>query len=655
MSGIATTRWWERVAWPRAGLRRVWPAGLSLRMKLHRWILLIVVVAPMPGLIGAGIVTSTALERFRSDYRDGLRDLARMTALAVDREIEASSLPPPDRIALILEGARQVRPNAAMVIAETTSAPAWLAAPASADPPWWVGGAWTDGVQRLCAVAQPARAPSWRVGACVPAAEYAALLWQPVLVRLGGLFSAALCAWLCVWGLTRWLMRPIAAITAHANGIADGQARPPAPPPGVVTEFEALRIGLRRAEAELRRQTASARSALAEARDGAELLRSVIDGTADGINVKDLDLRYVLTNHVSRRQLKLPAREEAAVGMRAEDVLPAEQARGLERVERAVIATGTTREFEVSVPDGIEVRHYRVTKAPWRDAEGRLAGVVSVSRDITQAKATETRLRRQQAGLLRATRLSALGAMAGGLAHEVNQPLTAATNFLTVSVRMLDQATAGDTAARARLAGARAAAADAAAQLLRAGAIVRQLRGFVLRGEAELQMEDVADLIAEACELARADGAVAGIALDTALAPALGQACIDRTQLQQVLLNLIRNAAEAIRATPLAVPAAILVVAARTANGAVEITVADTGPGLAPEIRDSLFEPFTSTKPDGMGIGLPICRSIVEGHGGTLETVATGGDGTVFRIRLPPILLERDTAPPLRAQGAVHA
>jgi two-component system sensor kinase FixL len=246
-----------------------------------------------------------------------------------------------------------------------------------------------------------------------------------------------------------------------------------------------------------------------------------------------------------------------------------------------------------------------------------------------------------QAELLRATRLSSMGAMASGLAHEVNQPLAASTNFLNAAVRLLDFARSGH---RAALDTAREAAAEAAAQMLRAGAIVRRLRHFVDRGEAELQAEDVGALIREACDLARSDGSTLGVRLVTEVDAAVGHALVDRTQIQQVLLNLIRNAAEALQVAPGRKGEDRVVVAAGPAeDGGVEITVADNGPGLEPGVAARLFEPFVSTKREGMGIGLAICRTIVEGHGGRLSVdTPQGGEsgrpGVVFRINLPQAL-----------------
>jgi two-component system sensor kinase FixL len=285
------------------------------------------------------------------------------------------------------------------------------------------------------------------------------------------------------------------------------------------------------------------------------------------------------------------------------------------------------------VPVGSEPRAYSVRKSPWRDATGRILGVVSVNRDVTEQCEAEARLRATQADLLRATRLSSMGAMASGLAHELNQPLSAATNYLNAAERMLSNAcTPGECKAGAVRTGATLA--DARTQVKRAAEIVRRLSAFVGRGEAELTFEDVGDLLREVEQLAEAGGILAGVPLSVSRGPPGLQVLADRIQIQQVLLNLVRNAAEALAgADGPGAPRITLAVAPRAGGGA-EIVVADNGPGLTADVRQRLFEPFVSTKPDGMGIGLAICRTIIEGHGGSIAA-DPGIGGATFRIFLP--------------------
>jgi two-component system sensor kinase FixL len=181
----------------------------------------------------------------------------------------------------------------------------------------------------------------------------------------------------------------------------------------------------------------------------------------------------------------------------------------------------------------------------------------------------------------------------------------------------------------------------AAEQALWAGRIVRRLRDFVVRGEAEMRLEKLPKLVEEASALALVGARERGIRVDVRFDTALPPVFVDAIQVQQVLFNLIRNAFEAMTAEgdggeDAPTPCRDLMVSAAPAGpGMVEVAVSDSGPGLAPEVAGRLFEPFVSTKPDGMGVGLSICSSIVQAHGGRLWAEPSTGGGTVFRFTLP--------------------
>ncbi|GAA0566375.1 hypothetical protein GCM10009416_00410 [Craurococcus roseus] len=374
-----------------------------------------------------------------------------------------------------------------------------------------------------------------------------------------------------------------------------------------------------------------AENALRRSRD---LLASVLDGSADPIFAKDAEGRFVLLNRPAAELLGVPV--EAALGRRASELLPPAAAAALEKADREVMASGETRalEDEVATP-GSERRVLLTTKAAWRDAEGQTVGVIGVSRDITARRRAEAlvearrrEMERLQAELLHVSRLSEMGAMATALAHELNQPLTAVANFADAGRRLL----AGDAASDPeRLEAARDAMAEAAEQAVRAGQIVRRLRGFFSQGDADKRPTDINALVGEAAALAlvgtREQGVEARLDLDPGAPPALA----DRVQIQQVVVNLVRNAVEALRDAP----RRELVVATAAAAGAVRVSVADTGPGLPEDVVERLFEPFVSTKRHGMGVGLSLCRSIVEDHGGRLWAEANPGGGAVFRFVVP--------------------
>jgi two-component system, LuxR family, sensor kinase FixL len=247
-------------------------------------------------------------------------------------------------------------------------------------------------------------------------------------------------------------------------------------------------------------------------------------------------------------------------------------------------------------------------------------------RDLTERQQTDRRLQELQEGLLHVSRLRSMGQMAAALAHELNQPLTATANYVRAALRLLD-------AAEPNLPRVRQAMNLAAQQTVRSGEIIRRLRAFVARGEVTRRPESVAKLIEEASALALVGAKEHGIKVLIRIEAHLPKAEVDRVQIQQVLLNLIRNAVESMEGCDIRE----LTVGTVAQDGAVLVSIADTGGGIPPEIEAKLFQPFVTTKPEGMGIGLSICRTIVEAHGGRLWVEPNAGTGSVFNFTLPVV------------------
>ena len=284
-----------------------------------------------------------------------------------------------------------------------------------------------------------------------------------------------------------------------------------------------------------------------------------------------------------------------------------------------------------------------------RDTRGRAVRMIGAMRDITRRKraeaalrASEARQREFQTELLHVSRLSAAGEMATALAHELNQPLTAVASAVEAAQWTL--ATSSPEGLVGQLPEMREALELAAEQAQRAGQIVRRLRDFVAHGEADQRLESLPRLIEEAAALALVGAKELGVEVVLRLDLGLPSVLADRIQIEQVLFNLMRNALEAMDDTEAPTsggedaPArqrALVVSAAPADLDTVEVAVADTGPGLAPEVAGRLFEPFVTTKPEGMGVGLSICRTIVEAHGGRIRAEPNPGGGTVFRFTLP--------------------
>ncbi|MBH1993135.1 MAG: PAS domain S-box protein [Sphingomonadaceae bacterium] len=246
-------------------------------------------------------------------------------------------------------------------------------------------------------------------------------------------------------------------------------------------------------------------------------------------------------------------------------------------------------------------------------------------RDLTERQQAERRVADLQAELAHAGRVTAMGTLASALAHELNQPLTAIANYLEAGRDLL----AADGPIDRALLGE--AMAESAAQALRAGEIIRSLREFIKRGETVRQPEPLRELLAESAALAFIGVDSRGIDMDVSVDKGVGRVLVNRVQLQQVVINLVRNAVEAMQDRPVRI---LRVTASPADDDRIEVIVADSGPGLDPDMSRTLFTPFNTTKATGMGVGLSISQTIVEGHGGRIWATASSWGGAAFHFTL---------------------
>jgi len=363
-----------------------------------------------------------------------------------------------------------------------------------------------------------------------------------------------------------------------------------------------------------------------EARE--QRLQSILDTIPDAMIVIDSGGRIQAFSRAAERLFGYSAQEVKGQNVRM--LMPApyrEQhdqymARYEETGERRIIGIG-----RIVVAERRDGSTFPIELAVGEMQGGRERMFTGFIRDLSERQNTEARLQELQAELVHMSRLTALGEMSSALAHELNQPLSAIANYLKGVRRLFEPLSSSPGGARIQDGLDRATE-----QALRAGEIIRRLRDFVRRGETEQRIESLAKIVEEAGALALVGAKVHDVRVVYQLDPACDAVLTDRVQIQQVLLNLIRNAMEAMIGRP---RRDLTVSSLSVDGGMVQVNVADTGAGLAPHIAERLFEPFLTTKENGLGVGLSICRTIVEAHGGRIwaEVNPVGGATFCFTIK----------------------
>jgi two-component system sensor kinase FixL len=358
-------------------------------------------------------------------------------------------------------------------------------------------------------------------------------------------------------------------------------------------------------------------------------LQSVLDTIPDAMIV--IDTYGIMQSFSAAAERLFGYKAEEAIGQNVNILMPAPYhaqhdgylARYLSTGERRIIGKG-----RVVVGKRRDGSTFPMELAVGETRSGERRFFTGFVRDLTERQDAQERLQELQNELIHMGRFTALGEMASALAHELNQPLTAAASYLNGARRLLDGGRPEDIPM------VRGAIESAAAQTLRAGQVIRRLREFVSRGESDRQVEDPRKLIEEASALALVGAKELGIRVSFDFDSSVRFVLADKVQVQQVLLNLVRNAIEAMQATE----KRELAISTQLQDlETVQIDIADTGPGIAPEIAAQLFQPFVTSKRTGMGVGLSISRTIIEAHGGRLWAEANPDGGTIFRLTLQAV------------------
>ncbi len=384
---------------------------------------------------------------------------------------------------------------------------------------------------------------------------------------------------------------------------------------------------------QLREQDVAVRSTSAaqveELKRTVHLLREALDANSDTIFVKDLDDKYLFLNVAGTERFGQPL--SAVLGRDVTAVFDAESAATLRELDEQVMETGlpNTSERTLRVP-GEEPKIFVACRAPYRDPDGKIIGVIGVSRDVTEQRRLERITDQAREQIAHLSRVASVGEMASNLAHELNQPLTAILSYGGVC---LDSVKPGGTAKPNEEMAEYLS--ELCKEASRAAAIIRRLRAYLCKQSPLHTRQDIKRPVEEAVELMRHMFQRAGMRPRLDIASDLPEVEVDSVQIQQVLINLIQNALDSMDKLDSEEKRLVIRVAA-TSSGQVRVSVIDGGAGVSAAISGKIFESYFTTKPQGLGLGLSICRSIVESHGGRLSAAANADRGMTFEFSLPP-------------------
>jgi len=357
-----------------------------------------------------------------------------------------------------------------------------------------------------------------------------------------------------------------------------------------------------------------------------EQIRSILETAPDAAIVIDAQGRIISFNSAAERQFGYAAAE--VQGRNVNILMPQPYRDAHDGYLQRYLDTGEKRIIGIGRVVAAQRRDGSTFPIMLSVGEVRSGGQTYFTgfiRDLTERADAEARLEQLQSELARLARVNELGEMASTLAHELNQPLSAIANYVQGSIRLLS------TAATEPALTVRSALEEAASQSLRAGKIIHHLRESATHGATEMKSESLRSVIEEAAALALTGARERGIKSVFDYHAEADMVFVDRVQIQQVLINLMRNAGEAMRDSD----RHELTITTLPAGNAIAVEVADTGPGIADDIAQQLFKPFVTSKPGGMGIGLAISKRIIEAHDGEISVRRNDAGGATFRFTLP--------------------
>jgi PAS domain S-box-containing protein len=362
-------------------------------------------------------------------------------------------------------------------------------------------------------------------------------------------------------------------------------------------------------------------------RENRQLLETVLENSAANIYAKRKDGRYIYLNH--EMEVTHNVTREQALGRTDFELFPKEMAEQNRTNDLAAMMTGKLTEVEERTMGPSGQRLYLAKKVPLISSDGKVEGMCGISTDITDLRRTELALREAVVTLEgeRNNKLMNIEVVMASVAHEVRQPLAAIAINGSAALRFLERVPLDIDEVRTILNGM-------IGDCHRVSEVFDTIRALFQRVDQKRESAVVNEIILDVLQSMREELKDHGVATETALAPELQHVDGHRNQLRQVILNLIHNAIESMDKTT--DRSRVLRVTTKS-NGrdAIIVAVEDSGPGIDPKLLDSIFDPFITTKPDGLGLGLAICRMIVERHGGKLSALSDGKNGARFQLVLP--------------------
>jgi two-component system sensor kinase FixL len=382
---------------------------------------------------------------------------------------------------------------------------------------------------------------------------------------------------------------------------------------------------LERLNAELEQRVDARTAAL---RESEGRFRQLAENIQDGFWLMGADLQELIYVSPSYEELSGRSREALCgdVAGGAEAIHPEDRERVAARFLDLVRGGTFDEEYRIVRPGG-DVNWVRNRGFPIRDGTGRIYRLAGIVEDIAARKHAERLAQQHQAELAHVLRVCTMGEMASGLAHELHQPIAAVVSAARACVRRLRSGVVAPGQLEEMME-------EAATQGLRAGQIIQVLRAFLEKRERRREMVDVNQLVRDVAALVDAEARHGGVAVRLDLAADLPPVHADRVQLEQVLVNVVLNGLEATREAKRP-HAELFIETILSENRVAEVAVRDTGTGLAPVVAEHMFDPFFTTRSDGLGMGLAISRSIVEAHGGRIVAAANGTMGTTVRLAVP--------------------